>query len=216
MSTPTTTHYDVLGVAPTATEEEIRVAFKKAARRAHPDLGGSAEQMGAVNLALEVLTDYLARHDYDALLRGEVPEPEGTVNEEPQPAGPTQPDAPPAAQPAPEATPAAPRPPTAAHGWLITFGLALHLPLLIGVLVTGMWVGLLFLPAAHIAPIIWRGIWHRWRWRGFVGFLVPLIVGFDVGGLADMVVSSNPYAGELTLLATLGAAVFYAALARRR
>lgn len=57
--------YDVLKVAPGASETEIRTAFKQASRRAHPDRGGSHDAQVQVNLAYEVLsnTETRAKHD---------------------------------------------------------------------------------------------------------------------------------------------------------
>lgn len=58
-------HYAVLGVAPDATSAEVAAAFRTAARRAHPDMGGSAEEFAEVALAWEVLADPTARAAYD-------------------------------------------------------------------------------------------------------------------------------------------------------
>jgi curved DNA-binding protein CbpA len=58
-------HYDTLGVAPDATPDEIKQAKRRAAKRAHPDMGGSDEQMAAVNRAYEVLSDPETRSHYD-------------------------------------------------------------------------------------------------------------------------------------------------------
>lgn len=43
--------WDVLGVPPNAEEWLIDAAYKAAAKRAHPDVGGSAEQMAELNAA---------------------------------------------------------------------------------------------------------------------------------------------------------------------
>lgn len=42
------TPYEVLGVSSTATQEEVRRAYRRRARETHPDLGGSAEAFRAV------------------------------------------------------------------------------------------------------------------------------------------------------------------------
>jgi len=63
---PGETHYQVLGVAVTASTQEIKVAYRKAARLSHPDHGGDPERFRAVTLAYEVLVDERARARYDA------------------------------------------------------------------------------------------------------------------------------------------------------
>ena len=49
--------YDILGVAPDATDEEVAKAYKRLAKRYHPDLhpddAAAAEQMGRVNRAYD-------------------------------------------------------------------------------------------------------------------------------------------------------------------
>jgi DnaJ domain len=45
--------FDVLGISPGATEDEIRAAWKTLALSVHPDHGGSHHQMVRLNLALE-------------------------------------------------------------------------------------------------------------------------------------------------------------------
>lgn len=61
--------YDLLGVAPTASDDEIRKAFKRAAIRTHPDRNPgdpTAEQtFKEINNAYEVLTDAKKRKIYD-------------------------------------------------------------------------------------------------------------------------------------------------------
>lgn len=57
--------YSVLGVAKDATRETIKRAFRRAAKDAHPDTGGSAEKFHAIELAHRVLTDDQRRQEYD-------------------------------------------------------------------------------------------------------------------------------------------------------
>lgn len=59
-------HYATLGVARDASADEIKRAFRRAARHAHPDHGGSHERMQALNQAKDVLTDPSRRARYDA------------------------------------------------------------------------------------------------------------------------------------------------------
>ena len=74
------THYEVLGIARTASATEIKTAYRKAARVTHPDHGGNAEDFGAVTLAYETLIDPASRQRYDrsygtesSYLRGKAP-----------------------------------------------------------------------------------------------------------------------------------------------
>jgi len=64
------THYETLGVSRHATTTEIRIAYRAAARRAHPDTGGSAATMQLVNDAWHVLGDPGRRAAYDRELYG--------------------------------------------------------------------------------------------------------------------------------------------------
>ena len=58
-------HYQVLGIPVTATEKDIKVAYRKAARTAHPDHGGDPAAFRRVTLAYETLIDTKRRADYD-------------------------------------------------------------------------------------------------------------------------------------------------------
>lgn len=63
-------HYDVLGVAPTASAAEIRQAYRRLARRYHPDVGpgGDARRFEELSDAYEVLHDAVRRARYDESL----------------------------------------------------------------------------------------------------------------------------------------------------
>lgn len=57
--------YDALGVAKDADEAAIRGAYRRAAKKAHPDAGGSPERWALVKLAHDTLTDDASRDRYD-------------------------------------------------------------------------------------------------------------------------------------------------------
>jgi len=63
------THYQVLGVPSTATQREIKIAYRKAARISHPDHGGDPAMFRKVTEAYEVLNDPDARRSYDMSYR---------------------------------------------------------------------------------------------------------------------------------------------------
>jgi curved DNA-binding protein CbpA len=67
------THYQRLGVAPTADVADIKAAYRELARRNHPDLatGSAGHDMAAVNEAWRVLSDPERRSAYDATLAAE-------------------------------------------------------------------------------------------------------------------------------------------------
>jgi len=58
-------YYEVLRVAVTASEKEIKVAYRRAARKAHPDHGGDAAAFRQVTAAYETLMDPQRRKAYD-------------------------------------------------------------------------------------------------------------------------------------------------------
>jgi curved DNA-binding protein CbpA len=64
--------YGVLEVVPTATQEEVKRAYRRKAFVCHPDRGGSAFRMKAVNEAWAVLGDADLRRQYDAEVREEL------------------------------------------------------------------------------------------------------------------------------------------------
>ena len=58
-------YYELLGIAPEATQEEIRAAFYELAKRVHPDSGGNKALFRSVNDAYETLSDPTRRAAYD-------------------------------------------------------------------------------------------------------------------------------------------------------
>jgi curved DNA-binding protein CbpA len=58
--------YEVLQVQPGAEPEVVRAAYRVLARKYHPDLGGDATRMVALNDAWDVLGDPVRRAAYDA------------------------------------------------------------------------------------------------------------------------------------------------------
>lgn len=63
-------YYEILGVSRNATQKEIQAAYRKLARKYHPDVNkepGAEERFKAINEAYEVLKDPEKRKKYDAL-----------------------------------------------------------------------------------------------------------------------------------------------------
>lgn len=67
-------YYETLGVAKTATDEELKSAFRKLARQYHPDLHpgdeAAANKFKEINEAYETLSDAQKRAEYDAAQAG--------------------------------------------------------------------------------------------------------------------------------------------------
>jgi curved DNA-binding protein len=66
-------YYDILGVKPGATDAEIKSAYRKLARKYHPDVskeGGAEDKFKSVNEAYEALKEPSRRRAYDQLRAG--------------------------------------------------------------------------------------------------------------------------------------------------
>ena len=61
-------YYEILGVRPDASFEEIRTKYRNLIRRIHPDLDGPVALFRQVQEAYEVLSDPVRRADYDRVL----------------------------------------------------------------------------------------------------------------------------------------------------
>ncbi|MCY4235497.1 MAG: DnaJ domain-containing protein [Cyanobacteria bacterium MAG CAR2_bin_4] len=58
--------YRELGLSPAATAAEIKVAYRQLVKRHHPDAGGDAQRIVAINVAYGVLSQAETRQAYDA------------------------------------------------------------------------------------------------------------------------------------------------------
>ena len=58
-------YYEILGIAKTASQEEIKKAFHKLAHKHHPDKGGDEKKFKEINEAYQVLSDKTKRAQYD-------------------------------------------------------------------------------------------------------------------------------------------------------
>lgn len=58
-------YYDILGIPKSASEGEIKKAFRKKAHQLHPDKGGDKTKFQEVNEAYQVLSDPQKRAQYD-------------------------------------------------------------------------------------------------------------------------------------------------------
>ena len=59
-------YYSILAVRPDASPEEIRAAYRRLAKRLHPDVGGESVTFHAVQEAYDALSDPAGRRAYDA------------------------------------------------------------------------------------------------------------------------------------------------------
>ena len=64
------TYYELLGIEPSADQEEVKAAYRTISTKVHPDVGGSAALFRQVRDAYETLSDPTLRSEYDRELNG--------------------------------------------------------------------------------------------------------------------------------------------------
>src|SRR5690349_926755 len=62
-------YYKVLGVPETASDKEIKAAYRKLSKQHHPDSGGDEERFKEISSAWDVLGDAAKRKEYDEVRR---------------------------------------------------------------------------------------------------------------------------------------------------
>lgn len=81
-------YYQVLGILPSASADDIKLAYRRLARKYHPDvshLPGAEEQFKAVNEAYETLSDSSKRRQYEQQQTRPNPTPTDTTKTSTQP-----------------------------------------------------------------------------------------------------------------------------------
>lgn len=63
-------YYNTLGVFPTASQDEIKQAYRKLANKHHPDKGGDQNKFKDISVAYETLSDQNKRAEYDQMQTG--------------------------------------------------------------------------------------------------------------------------------------------------
>ena len=63
-------YYQILGVQPTATPEEIKKAYRKLANKHHPDKGGDQAKFKDISVAYDTLSDPNKKAEYDMMQQG--------------------------------------------------------------------------------------------------------------------------------------------------
>lgn len=83
-------HYSVLGISKTASEKDIKTAYRKKSKTLHPDKGGNKEKFVELNDSYSILIDDVKRKIYDqsfifpSFKKGEASHPSEEKKKEPQ------------------------------------------------------------------------------------------------------------------------------------
>jgi hypothetical protein len=126
--------YDLLGVDQSATPDQLKAAYHRAARTLHPDVGGSAPAFARVTAAYQILRDPAGRAHYDRVLAARGSGGAGATAAQGPGTGPSGTTPPPAgAQPRPPAFPGVSL--AARRRYLAMMALALTLFVLAGTVV---------------------------------------------------------------------------------
>ena len=73
--------YDLLGLSQDASQVEVRAAYRKKAKKVHPDSGGSADEFNDLSKAVAILSNPASRAKYDATGDEAGAEPDNTQSE---------------------------------------------------------------------------------------------------------------------------------------
>lgn len=65
MKKPLPDYYAILGISKTASEEEIKKAYRDLCKTHHPDKGGDPEKMKEINISYDILSNPEKRKQYD-------------------------------------------------------------------------------------------------------------------------------------------------------
>lgn len=63
-------YYQILGVSKTASQDEIKKAYRKLAMKHHPDKGGDEQKFKEISVAHDTLNDPQKRAEYDQMMAG--------------------------------------------------------------------------------------------------------------------------------------------------
>ena len=58
-------YYDILGISKSASDDEIKNAYRKLAKTHHPDKGGDKNKFQEIQTAYETLSDTSKRNNYN-------------------------------------------------------------------------------------------------------------------------------------------------------